>query len=62
MTDTAEVSTHVQGTYEDALRAVMDLVERRQLSNVTTITIRASAQTYGGENALWEVEVEGELP
>lgn len=56
------VSTQVSGTYEDALRAVMDLVERRQLSNVSSISISARTQTYGIEAALWEIEVEGELP
>jgi hypothetical protein len=62
MTDSAEVTTQVGGSLEDALGAVLDLVERRQLRRVHSVDIRERAQTMDGKSVMWEITVEGELP
>jgi hypothetical protein len=62
MTDSAEVTTQVGGSLEDALGAVLDLIERRQLRHVHSVDIREQAQTMDGKSVMWEITVEGELP
>jgi hypothetical protein len=47
---------------EDALGAVLDLIERRQLRHVHSVDIREQAQTMDGKSVMWEITVEGELP
>lgn len=61
MPDTAQVTTTAGGSYQDALKAAQELIERRNLTGVTAIQVRAMGRTFGGEVSAWEIEVEASL-